>query len=295
MSLNKNLAPVCLFCFNRPDLLKQTLKALESNYLADQTTLYIFSDGARNEKDNSAVKAVRDFINSNNFNFQKVVISTSEKNKGLANSIINGVDQVIQKHERVIVLEDDLVTSHNFLNFMNQALDFYMGIDKAFSISGYTMDLPGLKGFYKDYYLGYRASSWGWGTWKDRWMNMDWEMKGFKLLTWKEKRAFRKGGNDLPRMLNHQLKGRIDSWAIRWVYHQFKIGGLTIFPKISKVISLGIGEDATHTKKTTRFETVLDSGVQIDFEFDDELTLNPILLKDFKNKFSILNRLRDRF
>ncbi|TDK42043.1 glycosyltransferase [Algoriphagus formosus] len=286
------LAPIVLFTFNRISETRATVNALRKNFLAKESDLFIFSDGPK-FLDDKKVAGVHNFIDTIS-GFKSVTIIKSSVNKGLASSIIEGVSEILKTYDSVIVLEDDLISSPNFLDFMNQALEFYRNNPMVFSISGYTMDLPGLKNNKKDYYLGYRASSWGWGTWADRWTKVDWDSNEFKPLSWKEKRNFRKGGNDLPRMLNNQLKKKIDSWAIRWVYHQFKIGGLTVFPKSSKILSVGFGDDATHTKKTRRFDTVLDNGKRIHFEFDDELILNPKLLKDFRNKFSIWSRIKDR-
>ena len=106
-------------------------------------------------------------------------IYESPYNKGLACSIIDGVTKIVNDYEKIIVLEDDLITTPNFLNFMNQALHFYITDATIFSISGYTLNLPSLPSYSKDFYLGYRGSSWGWGTWKDRWDEVDWEIKDY--------------------------------------------------------------------------------------------------------------------
>jgi hypothetical protein len=102
------------------------------------------------------------------------------------------------------------------------------------------------------------------------------------------------GGSDMPRMLKSQMKGRIDSWAIRWCFDQFQKNQLTVFPSKSKVISIGFGENATHTKKTKRFDTTLDSGLEKDFNFDKEIKLNGKLIKESKKKFSFYNRLKGK-
>ena len=228
--------------------------------------------------------------------FKSIVVFESADNKGLANSIISGVSQIVEKYKKVIVLEDDLITSPNFLNFMNQALDFYENNDKIFSISGYTLNLPSLKNSENDYYVGYRASSWGWGTWKNRWEKVSWEIQDVNRFIWNPVRhiQFMRGGSDMSLMLWRQMNGKIDSWAIRWCYHQFKYDLLTVFPAKSKVLSIGFGDAATHTKKTNRFDTILDSGVQKNFLFDQNPFVNKVLAKEFRKKFSIINRLKDK-
>ena len=290
------LAPICLFTYNRLSETQQTVKALQKIFLAKESDLFIFSDGAKNKEGVLKVEEVRTYIKGIS-GFKSVTVFESKENKGLANSIINGVSQIIEKYSKVIVLEDDLITTPNFLNFMNQALGFYENNSKIFSISGYTMDLPSLNEYSKDYYLGVRASSWGWGTWKNRWENVDWEMKDYSVFIKDrhQRKAFRRGGSDMTYMLKKQMLGKIDSWAIRWCYNQFRKEQLTVFPSKSKIMSIGFGEEATHTKKTKRFDVEIDKTEKIDFNFNSTIEVDKTLEKEFRQKFSILNRLKDRF
>lgn len=290
------LAPICLFTYNRLDETKLTIEALQNNFLANESEIFIFSDGWKNDEASSKVLAVRRFLKTVD-RFKSVTIFEADKNKGLANSIIDGVTKIINRYGKVIVLEDDLVTSKNFLDFMNQALIFFEPNEKIFSISGFSMNLPGLKTYNKDFYLGYRSSSWGWGTWKNRWDTIDWEVKDYKLFieSRKLKRQFKNGGSDLPKMLSNQMSGKIDSWAIRWCYQQFKNQQLTVIPTKSKVENIGFGINATHTKKTRRFHTRLDHSPKKVFLFDNDNVINNRLNKQFKFKFSLFLRLLDKF
>lgn len=289
-----HLAPIILFTYNRLEETVKTVESLSSNFLAKDSFLFIFSDGPKNINDVEKVGLVRDYIKSIK-GFKSISIKESTTNQGLANSVICGVNEIMNDFGKVIVLEDDLITSPNFLNFMNQALDFYEENNQVFSISGYTMNLSNLKNINDDFYFGYRGSSWGWATWRDRWESVDWDLKDFKGLSFKEKCKFSKGGSDLPRMLNNQLNKKIDSWAIRWVYHQFTTNSFTIFPSKSKVNNIGYGGSATHTKTINRFLTDLDLGEKEKFIFNKNIVLNFHLLKEFRGKFSIANRLLERF
>lgn len=291
----KKLAPICLFVYNRLKETKQTIDALKNNHLALESELFIFSDGPKKKNSNSRVIEVREYLQSIT-GFKNIVIYESNKNKGLANSIINGVSFVFGKFDKIIVLEDDLVTSPNFLDFMNQALDFHKEDLTVFSISGYSMDLPSLVNYDKDYYSGFRASSWGWGSWQRSWSDIDWEIKDYKKFSQSKnlKMKFRRGGNDLPRMLKKQMNKELDSWAIRWCFNQFKRNQLTIFPSISKVESIGFGKDATHTKSTNRFDTILDTSNKRLFLFDSPPLVSTKLLKEFKSKFSLYSRIVDK-
>tara|TARA_R110002051_G_scaffold325568_1_gene428957 strand:- start:6513 stop:7403 length:891 start_codon:yes stop_codon:yes gene_type:complete len=288
-------APICLFTYNRLEETKRTIDALQNNFLAAKSELYIFSDGYKKEMDKEKIEAVRNYIKTIT-GFKKLTIFESPINKGLANSIIDGVSQVINIYGKVIVLEDDLITSPNFLNFMNEALNFYKDNNKVFSISGYTMNLPSLDLTNKDFYLGYRASSWGWATWDRSWSNIDWEIKDFMEFKTNisARLKFNRGGSDMVRMLKGQMKGEIDSWAIRWCYNQFKRNQYTIYPVKSKVTSIGFGANATHTIATKRFDNSIDTELKTDFLFENQLIEDKNLIKEFKNKFSILNRLKDK-
>ena len=294
---NRNkLAPVCLFTYNRLSETEQTVKALKKNYLAPESDLFIFSDGPKDETGIKKVKEVRQYIKKID-GFKSVTIYESPTNKGLANSIISGVSQIIEQYGKIIVLEDDLITSPNFLDFLNQALNFYNGDPKIHSISGFTFNLKSLHNYQKDFYLGYRASSLGWGTWIEKWKGIDWNVREYKTFKRNplQQIKFMRGGSDMPRMLRNQMKGKIDSWAIRWCYHQFKQNLITVFASKPKINHIGDGNDATNASGAKKYRTDLDLGYQRKFNFDVQPTINKKIAKDFRKKFSVLSRLHDKF
>jgi hypothetical protein len=202
--------------------------------------LYIFSDGYKNDLDELDVIKVREYLKTIK-GFKSVTIIESEKNKGLASSIISGVTKIIEQYGKVIVVEDDLIVSNDFLEYMNKALDFYNEDNKIWSISGYSPNLPCLKDLNDDVYFTVRSSSWGWATWKNRWDSIDWNISDFEELKNDKQsiKKFNQGGNDLFKMLELQVLNKIDSWAIRWCYAQFKHKAYAVFPKKSKVINDG--------------------------------------------------------
>ena len=117
-------APIVVFGFNRPDALKNTMASLLNNAEAKFSDLFVFVDGPREGKmgEKEKVKEVREYVKSIT-GFKSLHYTFSENNKGLADSIIGGVSEVINLYGRVIVLEDDLVLMPNFFNFLNQGLD----------------------------------------------------------------------------------------------------------------------------------------------------------------------------
>ena len=240
------LAPICLFVYNRSKETQSLLDSLAANPEASESVLYVFSDGAKDEKSQRDVDQTRQVI-KNESRFKEVCLHEEEVNKGLAASIIGGVTKVLQQYDKVIVLEDDLEVSNDFLSFMNKALDTYRDRNDIWSISGYTPDITIPKNYHDDVFLVPRAQSWGWATWSDRWEKVDWNVEQFHLLKDKEKRkAFNQGGNDLYRTLDMQQHGKIESWAIRFVFAGFLNHAYTVNPICSKVRNQGVASTTDH-------------------------------------------------
>jgi hypothetical protein len=288
------LAPIVLFTYKRLETLKLTVSALQKNQLATESDLYIFSDASNGEKDRDAINEVREFIHLIN-GFKSITIYESSLNKGLATSVIEGVSDVLKKHEAVIVLEDDLVSSPNFLNYMNQALHFYKEEGRVFSIAGYSIPIHNDEAE-SDVYFTSRSSSWGWATWKDRWVAIDWEVKDYSAFKNNSslRHDFNKMGSDMSQMLDRQMQGKINSWAIRWCYHQFKSGLLSVHPFMSKIENVGFNSpDASNTKERfNRYRTKLDNGEKIVFLFSKEVRLDSEIIQQFTKPFSIKNRIK---
>ena len=242
----KVYAPIVIFCYRRK--IERLIKSLKKNKEAKKSELFIFSDGYKSDLDKEDVLKVRKYINKIN-GFKRVDVITSDTNKGLGKSIIDGVTNIINKFEKIIVLEDDLVVSSYFLDFMNKSLNLFKEEKNIWSISGYSSSIPYLKNYKHEVYLSLRSSSWGWATWLDRWSKTDWRIQDFISLKNNKKKIkkFEKGGNDLFKMLELQYLGKIDSWAIRWCYSQFKNNTYSLTPKISTTQNIGFKDKySTH-------------------------------------------------
>lgn len=289
------IAPIALFAYKKLEPLQRTITALKANRLAASSDLIIFSDGAAKPSDEDAVAAVRVYLKTVS-GFKTVTLREAEINKGLAKSIIEGVSDILRKHESIIVLEDDLLSSTNFLEYMNAALTYYSDYNAVFSIAGYTPLITAPSEYSYDTYFTLRASSWGWATWKKQWETVDWEVSSFDKFESdrKAQRKFNQMGSDMTRMLTKQLKGKSDSWAIRWCFHQFQKNLFTVFPINSKIQNIGFVAGATNTKgKITdkRFATPLDNGNTSQFLFCPSVGLNSKIIKQFVVANSIKTRL----
>lgn len=242
------MSPICLFVYKRYETTKLMLESLLACPECKDSELYVFMDEARNDDEAKAVERVRRLFD-NLQGFRKVNLFPARMNKGMANSVIDGVTKVLQEHDDIIVLEDDLVVSPDFLQFMNAALKAYKDRSDIWSISGYTPRLQELEGNGRNgVFVVPRAQCWGWATWSDRWETVDWEVSDFSRLAQSKelRKEFDKGGNDLFRTLEMERRERIESWAVRWAYAAAKQSRWTVNPMQSKVQNIGLKSSESH-------------------------------------------------
>ena len=255
----KNLSPIVLFVYNRPRHTQQTIEALQKNELASESDLIIYSDEAKTANEQENVDKVRLYIEQID-TFNKITIIKREKNWGLAKNIIDGVTKVVDQYGKIIVLEDDLLTSPYFLKYMNEALDFYKDEEKVMSISGFSYLLKIPKNYNKDVFIFYRACSWGWAIWKNEWNVIDFNIRKnheiFKNESLQNK--FNRGGDDLFDMLEMQMEGIINSWGIRFTLSHSLHNKYALFPSKSLVQNIGHDGSGVHCVTSNAHDKVLD-------------------------------------
>ena len=257
-------APIALFAFNRPNHLARTLEALAACPEAWQTSITLYCDGSRRSSDDAAVAAVRGVAQATT-GFASLTVAPSERNLGLASSIIRGVGAQLAVSDRVIVVEDDLVVSPHFLRFMNRGLDLYADEPRVASIHGYTYPtgevLP-------ETFFQRGADCWGWATWARAWRHF--EPDGAQLLArLRQRRLTRQfdleGSYPFTRMLEDQIAGRNNSWAIRWHAACYLDELLTLYPGRTLVENIGNDSSGTHCS-TTDIYTGAPSGQAINLQ-----------------------------
>lgn len=245
-------APIALFTYNRADKTQRVLESLKQNAESKDSDLYIFSDGPKNEKAAEGVKANREYIHTVT-GFKSVTIIEREKNWGLANSLIAGITEVINKYGRVIVVEDDLILSPYFLKFMNDGLEMYKDDDMVSSITAFVPDVK--EELPETYFLSF-FHCWGWATWKRAWDLLETDPRPLlRKIKW-QKNKFDVGGSfGNYGLLYLQKVGGVDSWYIRLYASFFLAGKLTLFPKRSLISNGGMDGSGTHSKnrKTSPF------------------------------------------
>ena len=274
-------APIALFTYNRPVHTRQTLEALSKNELAGESILYVFSDGPKNGASNDELRKISEVRNiiKEKRNFKEIIIIESETNKGLATSVINGVTEVVSKHQKVIVLEDDLITAKGFLKFMNEGLERYVADENVFQVSGqcFNADIPARNGCF----FMPMVTSIGWATWKRAWEKFDPNARGYEVM--KTDKALEQkfnldGAYPYAQMLYKQMEtSEIDSWAIRWWWSVFNHNGISLYADKSLVYNIGFDAEGTHSKDTKGYSfynsPLFDKDYFI-FNFPDKISIN---------------------
>lgn len=246
-----DLAPIVFFTYNRPNHTRKSLLALSENTLAPDSKLYIFCDGTpastseENIKNNNLVKKV---IREKNW-CGKVEIIESSFNKGLAKSVIEGIEEILNKYGKIIVLEDDLITSTYFLEYMNKGLVLYENDPKVAQISGFTYAPPSLLDTKSSFFLPL-TTTWGWATWKRVWEICDFECKDYTLLKQDEKLAYQFNYNNsynFKKMFVQQMESnKVSSWGIRFYWNIFKQQSVVLYPEKSLVKNIGWDNSGKH-------------------------------------------------
>lgn len=258
-------SPVLLILFNRPE---HTRRTLESLLLQRPNELYIFQDGPRanNNNDVKNCQLVKEEIDNQLQLFPYDIIvhkHYSKINRGCRDAIIFAITSVLKEHESVIVVEDDIITSPAFLSYMNKALNYYKENKTVQSISGHSHSpekfrIP--KGYNYDVYASPRLFNWGWGTWRDRWEQVDWSMSYFdEFMRHPEQiEAFNRGGDDMTPMLLDEKEGRSSAWDIQFAFDHFKNHRVSIVPCETYTYNIGLDGSGTHCENLTTYQGILE-------------------------------------
>jgi len=274
------LAPIALFVYNRPEHTRRTLTYLQKNLLADESRLFIFSDAAKTDDDKVKVEQVRQLVKETT-GFKSVKVILRRENLGLANSIIGGVTQLVNEYGKVIVFEDDLLSSPYTLQYFNEALTKYANEEKVMHIGAYMYKLADTK--LPQTFFFRAATSWGWATWARAW-------KGFEpdidvlLKQFDKKKTDRfsiEGTMNFWKQLEGFKAGKNDSWAIRWYASIFLKGGLTLNPSTSLINNIGNDGSGVHSNKENMYHVrITQKAVK---QFPVEIKEDPQAYQAIKN------------
>lgn len=294
------LAPIIVFTYNRPQHTAETLRGLEDCDWADQSEVYIFSDYPKKEAHQSDVEATRQLIRSRSYRFAKTHIVERETNYGLVRNIIEGVSDIMARHGKAIIFEDDMLAHPSLLVYMNQALEKYQDREKVFAVGAYNFGpelMPIPPHYQEDFYFSYRPTSWGWASWHDRWTTVDWEVKDIDTFRRdaKQKKKFNISGDDMADMLIDTMDGELHSWYVRFAYAQFKQDKLAIAPVKSMIKNIGFDGSGVHCGVGDEYDVELDMQ-RMEINLPDEIYADPAMLKAVyhANRQSLKHKVKKR-
>ncbi|MDD5013954.1 MAG: glycosyltransferase family 2 protein [Atribacterota bacterium] len=288
-------APIAFFAYNRPEHTKRALESLSRNSEAQRSELFVFIDGPKTEQDKEKIEIVKSIIKSKEW-CGKTSIYESKENHGCARQFIEGISWLCSTKGRIIVLEDDNLVSPFFLKFMNNALDIYATKEKVMDVTGYMYPVGCLNvesGFMRG------GGDWGWATWQRAWTAF--EPDGKKLLSkLSDKKTryefnYQNSYNYYSLLLNH-VKGKIESWSVRWYASMFLKGGSALFPGKSLVQNIGFDSSGRYGSKTDKYNTPLyENPIR---EFPNTIEENEKMLsatiKYFKTNNSFFKKIKDK-
>ena len=242
---------VCVFAFNREHSLKNTLNDLTKNINFEKYTCHVFVDFPKNKKDlkihKSIVNIVKTYNKKNN-----IKIISRKKNYGLNKNITTGINYIKKKYHKFIILEDDLRLSKNYLNFMQTNLNKFENNNNIFTITGYMYPKKIFKLKLKNnsIFLTKRPNSWAWGSWSNKWNQVNFSDQIFKNIYRNQKKMIKLShyGSDLEYILRDTLRKKIDSWAIKWTIYHILHNKFCIYPFQSLVNEEGYKSNPTNNK-----------------------------------------------
>lgn len=278
------LTPVAFLVYNRPEHTREVLKGLQKNNISK---LYVFSDGIKDEKDKDSVSKVRNIIDS--IDWCETEIIKSERNKGLANSIVYGINYVLERHTRIIVLEDDCIPSDDFGAFMEKCFDKYENNEKVMNVTGYSLPINIPDNYSYDIYFSYRSSSWGWGTWRRAWKYFDRNKSILEEIesSYNLRKKVNRAGEDLIPMLKNQINGKLDSWAVFWSINIIKNNGVCVNPVKSKIKNIGHDGTGIHCGTNNRYEVkIIKENINL-LNLPSEIIIDDEIIKRYKKFFHI--------
>ena len=238
----KSLAPIVLFVYNRPEHTFKTLEALSNNILSDQSDLIIYADGPKENASSAMlekIQQVRDILHEKQW-CRTVSVIESNINRGLADSIISGVTEVVNKYDKIIVLEDDIVTGKHFLEYMNEALEKYKDKERVMSITGYCLDLPHKEKLPETFFLPW-FECWSWATWSRSWKYF--KRNPEELVNNYSKKQIKRinmnGTSNHWQQVIDNYNGKIKTWAIFNVATICEHKGLVLYSREALCKNIG--------------------------------------------------------
>lgn len=235
-------APVVMIAYNRPDLIRWTMNNVALADGAANHEIFMFIDGPRNEDDELKQELIYSSVISYQARLPRLKVIRRGRNYGCRGNIVDAISQIISKYGRAIIVEDDILVSRTFLDYMDEALSFYENDKRIWSINAYQSPVLQIPSDYPhDVYLNPVNMCWGWGTWADRWGQVDFDLKDWGAMRNDPDMIMKlnKAGRHLRGMIERQYAGQLKTWDVQCAYHVVKNGLMSIEPKYQLSKNIG--------------------------------------------------------
>lgn len=290
-------APIIVTVYDRLQHFQQCIGALQRNGPAKESELYVVSDAPGKPEHAPKVEQVRAYAQSIT-GFRKLHLVFREENYGAFRSILAITLQVVNQHGRFIFLEDDVIASPSFLDYLNDGLNFYEADQRIFSVAAYTFPVQFPKDFEADVFFFPANCPWGFATWKDRWGKVDFSAKDRYAVALGNRKLYKKlisTGSYVMQLLRSDSQGRIEAPDVRSAFHQFIHEVYTVYPRVSKVMNIGLDGSGMHSgiDKNNKYLVQPDTSTN-KTTFDADVRLVPAIIKRVRNfqDGNLLRRLR---
>jgi len=274
--INADFAPIAVFVYKRPHHTARLIDSLLANPSVADSPVFVFCDGARTAEDREAVETTRRLVRERVGPYGEIIERTT--NLGLASSIVGGVTELVMRYGRVIVLEDDLILHRGCIDFLNAALRHYADDERVYHVNAYRYPIPAAAAPS----LSRLTSSWGWATWRRAWEAFEHDAAKLEQLIRAAGLASDMDfGGSFPffAMLQQQVLGQIDSWAIRWYASVLLRKGLAVYPGVSQTVNGGMDSTGSHSPATSRYEVQLGTASQ---DWPAQVAEDPLTLRQLQ-------------
>jgi GR25 family glycosyltransferase involved in LPS biosynthesis len=233
--------PILIVSYARPEGVARILNLL-SKY---EGKIYISVDGSKasNSDDlkNEFIKVVDDFLIR--FKHKEIDFQIRTQNAGAAVNVINSIDYCFDQEENLIILEDDLIFSQDFLQFANSMLPKIANHENIKMITG-TNSFSNQESD-QDLFWSTYPIVWGWATTKQKWQDLRKAIFEKKFSRRKHERLssyyfFRSGKMG-------SLNGTIDAWDLPLAGTFHSNNWICLIPPKNLVSNIGFDRNATHT------------------------------------------------
>lgn len=163
--------PVLFETFVRVEYARQVWEAIKA---AQPKKLYFYSNKGRAEKEGEIDRnnEIRSWINEVDWDCELHTWFRDEC-VDVYTSLRSAVNWICNYEEAWIVLEDDVVPSLAFFSFCDQMIEYYRDNNRVWYVSGdnlFNLNPSGYDLIFTHYHWMY-----GWATWRDRWLSIDWK------------------------------------------------------------------------------------------------------------------------